>query len=131
MENGQAMTSELPGAVLVRLVCGHDMTQANGDRCIACDRHRLPDGLVTVRETPEWTADTVPPALLRDHQTSTWAELVVHEGSVCFIEEASGWTCRAHPGHPAAIVPNRLHRIEPSADARFFVRFLRERGFDS
>ena len=91
-------------------------------------RH-LPEGLVVARTTPTWTATSVPPALLADHQTSVWAALVVEAGRVRFFEvegPEAPWETVVTSEAPGVIVPERKHRIEPSADARFHVVFYAE-----
>ena len=85
----------------------------------------LPAGAVPARRTPEFTAETVPPALLHDHHTTAWAQLVVFDGTVTFIER-TGRTAVATPTSPVVIVPDVPHRIEPGADARFAVQFFHE-----
>ena len=86
----------------------------------------LPSGLVAERATPTFTAESVPPALLRAHHTAAWAELVVHTGSVRFVEEDPTWATTVEVGHQQVIVPYRKHHIEPSADAEFHVQFYVE-----
>ena len=88
---------------------------------------RLPDGLVPARRTPEFTADSVPPALLGDHHTTVWARLEVSAGTVSFVE-GDGPAVVATPGRPVVIVPNRPHRVTPSADASFAVQFFDRPG---
>ena len=85
----------------------------------------LPDGVVPGRRTPIFTAATVPPALLDDHHTTVWAQLVVFDGTVTFID-ASGRSSVATPASPVVIAPHARHRIEPDADARFAVQFYVE-----
>lgn len=77
---------------------------------------------VTGRRTPTFTAMTTPAGLLRDHLTTAWAELVVLAGSVVFVEETSRRTV-AKPGCHVTIVPGVRHRVEPAADAEFYVQF--------
>ena len=84
----------------------------------------LPNDLVLGRRTPDFTEVTVPPALLGEHHTSRWARLEVSVGSVRFLEIESGWRGVAAPGEPIVIVPNRVHRVEPSIGAVFAVQFF-------
>ena len=88
----------------------------------------LPSGLVEARRTPMFTAESVPPALIASHRTTVWAELHVEAGCVRFVELDG-----PHPrdvsvdaGRSTVIVPDTHHRIEPSTDAAFFVRFYRQ-----
>jgi len=67
----------------------------------------------------------VPPALLDLHHTTVWAELVVEAGTVEFTESGGpeDRAATATPARRVVIVPERRHRISPSADARFHVQF--------
>ena len=90
---------------------------------------RVPDGHEVARTTPTWTRATVPAALLADHHTTVWAELVVEVGEVRFYEvdgPDAPWETIATPDAGVVIVANLKHRIEPSADARFHVVFYAE-----
>ncbi len=93
------------------------------DRGEPAGRPRLPDGLVPGRRTPEFTDETVPPALRRDHQTTVWARLEVSAGTVEFIEGDRD-PVTADPDHAVVIAPNTPHRVVPSADASFAVQFF-------
>ena len=85
----------------------------------------IPESTTPGRRTPTFTPDTVPAALLGLHHTTVWAELLVEAGSVEFREAQAGgdWVATARPGEPVVIVPERRHRVVPSEDARFHVRF--------
>jgi tellurite methyltransferase len=52
----------------------------------------IPAGYVVIRRTPEFTQDTVPPALLSAHETKggAWALIHVLEGKLRYCIEASG-----------------------------------------
>lgn len=115
------------GARLVQLDCGHELLVdaihgSHGD-CTACDRRLIPQNTTIGRRTPTFDHRSVPPALLGEHRTNAWAELVVLDGSVGFEEKDPPWTATAIPGRPVVIVPRRDHRITPDADARFHVQF--------
>jgi len=45
----------------------------------------IPEAAVPGRRTPAFTAESMPPALAKDHRTTVWAELVVEEGTVLFV----------------------------------------------
>lgn len=96
----------------------HDAGEPSG-------RPALPDGLVPGRRTPDFTAETVPPALLRDHRTTVWARLEVSAGTVEFVD-GEGRPVIVTPDRPVVIVPDRAHRVMPSADATFAVQFFDE-----
>ena len=61
--------------------------------------------------------------------TSTWAELVVLDGSVLFVDDTPR-RVRAAAGERVAIIPGVTHRIEPAQDAAFYVQFY-ERASES
>lgn len=98
------------------------MTTGPTDEPGPADRD-LPDGLVPGRRTPEFTATTVPPALLRDHRTSVWARLEVVSGTVEFVDD-DGPSAVASPDRPIVFLPDRAHRVSPSTDAVFAVQFF-------
>ena len=87
---------------------------------------QLPAGVVAVRRTPVFSADTVPPALLANHRTSVWARLEVEAGTVRFLEPASSSDLMVTTDTTVVIAPGVAHRVEPSTDARFAVRFFAE-----
>jgi len=87
---------------------------------------KLPAGLEPERTTSTFTADSVPPGLLRAHHTTVWAELVVEAGTVVFVEEDPHWQVALTAPARQAIVPNRKHHVEPLADALFRVQFYCE-----
>ncbi len=66
----------------------------------------------------------MPPALGRSHHTAVWAELVVEEGSVLFVDDESRRVTVA-AGDRVAIVPRVSHHIEPADDAVFHVQFYK------
>ena len=63
----------------------------------------------------------MPPALAKDHRTTVWAELVVLEGTVVFVDGTSRNVIAA--GGRVVIVPDTCHHIEPSDDSQFYVQF--------
>ena len=83
----------------------------------------LPPTVTEGRRTPDFTSNSVPPALLAAHVTNAWAELVVSAGSVRFVEEHPPWEAAVVPGNPVVIVPGRRHHIEPADGAVFAVQF--------
>lgn len=54
-----------------------------------------------------------------------WARLEVSAGAVAFIE-GDGPPVVATPERPIVILPDRAHRVVPSADASFAVQFFDE-----
>jgi tellurite resistance-related uncharacterized protein len=83
----------------------------------------LPDGLTPGRATPSFTDETVPNALRNAHHTTVWAELIVEQGNVLFVEEDPAWQILVTAGSSQPIVPNRKHHVEPEPEAVFRVQF--------
>jgi tellurite resistance-related uncharacterized protein len=89
---------------------------------------QMPDGLTMTRRTPDFTEDTVPPALRHAHQVApdVWGRLCVEAGTVVFVFEADDaveHTVAA--GEHIDIPPSTPHHVEPQAGSRFFVEFYR------
>ncbi|MCY4257782.1 MAG: DUF1971 domain-containing protein [bacterium] len=74
------------------------------------------------RRTPTFTAETMPAALTKHHRTTVWAELVVLQGAVQFVDDGVRNVVVAAGGR-LAIVPDVYHHIEPSDDACFYIQF--------
>ena len=89
----------------------------------------LPDAVVAYKRTPEFSATTVPAALLRAHNTKpgVWARIVVIEGQLLYrILEPGIEELQLSPGIDGVIEPQVLHEVALSPDTRFYVEFLRE-----
>ncbi|MFT4988342.1 MAG: tellurite resistance-related uncharacterized protein [Acidimicrobiales bacterium] len=87
----------------------------------------LPLGVLATRATPSFTDKTVPAALRNAHHTAVWAELVVEQGAVLFVEEQEPrWQVRVVAGASQAIAPNRKHHVEPEPGAHFHVQFYKQ-----
>ncbi len=88
----------------------------------------LPDGLEHVRTTPQFTAESVPAGLRAALPVApgVWGVLVVAQGHVDFVMEASGATRRVGAGERQVIPPQQEHHVEPGPDARFAVQFHRD-----
>jgi len=88
----------------------------------------MPAGLELARTTPEFTATTVPAALLASHRVGpeVWGRLCVHGGRVRFVFESDPIkTLELHGGEHVDIPPGDAHHVEPLDDARFTVEFYR------
>ena len=114
----------------LQLECGHHAPRTDPTAtatatvdCRDCDLRLIPTVATPTRQTPIWTAGTVPAALLSTHHTSVWAELVVVSGSVTFFDEDPAWEATASADETTVIVPGRPHHIVPADDAEFFVQF--------
>jgi tellurite resistance-related uncharacterized protein len=91
----------------------------------------MPAGLELARTTPEFTATTVPAALLAAHRVGpeVWGRLRVHAGRVRLVFEADPSDAVAlSAGDHIDIPPGEFHHVdllEPLDDARFVVEFYR------
>lgn len=95
--------------------------------CVRCDRLELPADFAPYRRTPEFTQDTLPAALRRDHSTAVgvWGRIQVIEGNLRYRVEALGLDQVLTPSEPGIVVPEVLHSVEPDGPVRFFVEFYR------
>ncbi len=91
---------------------------------------KLPTDVGPYKQTALFDARSVPAGLKRSHalKADTWGEIVVEQGRVLYVLEDEGdATFVLRPGVIGAIAPERPHHVEPDDDARFFVRFSRQR----
>ncbi len=96
--------------------------------CRACRMPRIPDSAREYKRTGTFDAATTPSGLRASHTTKdgVWAEIVVVEGRVLYvIEDEADAAFVLTPSLPGTIAPTVRHHVEPSPDARFYVRFLR------
>ncbi|MCA9777674.1 MAG: DUF3565 domain-containing protein [Candidatus Eremiobacteraeota bacterium] len=93
--------------------------------CGRCRQRLLPDGMVVYKSTPEFSDETVPAGLLKDHslKTGVWGHLVVLEGSLRFCE--GDLRVEVGPETLWYILPEVIHNVELSGPVRFRVDFLR------
>lgn len=89
---------------------------------------RLPDGLVPAGSSLEFTEDTIPDALQKEHALGPghWGVLHVFEGQVSFVDLATGEESDvAAPGH-AVIQPEAPHRLRVTGAVRCRIDFFRK-----
>lgn len=88
----------------------------------------LPTAARVYRRTPDFTHETVPPALLGDHATKVdvWGRIVVSEGRLRYVVPSTGVVVELSPGNPGVVEPALPHRVETIGTVRFHVEFLRE-----
>lgn len=92
----------------------------------------LPAGLEHSRDTPVFTEQTVPAALLGEHNTKpgTWGLIHVEEGRLLYrvTDPRRQVPDRVlMPGDlPGIVEPTILHCVEPLGPVRFHVSFWRE-----
>jgi len=87
----------------------------------------LPGGLTRYRRTPDFTAATVPSALLADHATKpgVWAEIVVTDGVLRLTRQGSGEADEIGPGAAGVLAPEEVHFVTPAEDVVFHICFWR------
>lgn len=92
----------------------------------------LPDSVVFQRRTMEFTDETLPAPLLKDHRTKagTWALIHVLEGALQYDvtddRRLSASVVLTAGGPPGIVEPTILHHIAPIGPVRFHVEFLRD-----
>ncbi|MDO4642820.1 MAG: SAM-dependent methyltransferase TehB [Cardiobacteriaceae bacterium] len=84
---------------------------------------KAPSSLVRYKQMPVWTRDTIPEAVLAQHNTKvgTWGKLRVLGGSLTFHElNADGTIIASHQLTPDSeiwtIYPQQWHKVEPHGD---------------
>lgn len=89
-----------------------------------------PTDLVAYKRTPEFTEDTVPAALLRDHRTKpgAWARILVLEGALHYQADSLGIAEKLTPDQPGQVFPEVPHHVRPLGKVRFLVEFHRRAG---
>ncbi len=92
--------------------------------CVRCDALEFPEGLSEYKRTPEFTQDTIPKGLLKNHTTKlgTWGKIHVMEGKLLYkLDGQKGIVVL--PMQTANIPPEMLHSVEADGDVRFYVTF--------
>ena len=87
----------------------------------------FPQTLTKYSESPEFTQDTIPLALRRDHYTKdgVWGKIVVTEGELLYLRE--DLPAQVVPAtKPATIFPTEPHSVSPRGNVRFKVEFYRD-----
>lgn len=119
------------------LDCGHGLADGGTSvigaevSCSACDRLEMPADLVAYKQTPLFTASTLPPGLLRDHSTKrgVWARIQVHRGALRYHVPRLGRSWDLAPGHDGIVAPEDPHHVEClDAALEFQVQFYRPPG---
>jgi tellurite methyltransferase len=95
--------------------------------CQRCTRMEWPADFVAYKRTPEFTAESVPAGLLRDHATKrgVWARIVVLEGELRYQIVSLEVDTVLTPQQGGIVVPEVLHSVEPLGAVRFYVEFFR------
>jgi tellurite resistance-related uncharacterized protein len=92
--------------------------------CVRCDALEFPEGLSEYKRTPEFTQDTIPKGLLKNHTTKlgTWGKIHVLEGELLYSPEGQ-MSIRVGTGETANIPPEMLHSVAADNKVRFYVAF--------
>ncbi len=88
----------------------------------------IPADVEPYQRTKEFTEDTVPPGLLRRHDTKAgvWGRICVIEGRLRYrILEPILEEHVLEPGRDGVVEPQVPHEVAPIDGVRFFVEFLR------
>jgi|SRR5690242_16954077 len=95
--------------------------------CVRCDNMEIPEGFVAYKRTSEFTEQTVPDALRKDHSTKegVWAKIRVTEGKLRYRIPKLGVEMDLSPDKTGIVLPEILHSVEPLGTVRFFVEFYR------
>lgn len=77
-------------------------------------RRQLPAGLVAYKQTPTFSAETLPAALQRAHTTraGVWGRIVVSSGRVRYVIEETGEAVVLSPGVDGVVIPQEPHHLE-------------------
>ena len=88
----------------------------------------MPSGLVPSGSSPEFTHDTLPAALQREHALGEgrWGILHVLEGSLVFVDLAGGEERLVEAPGGVAIAPQRPHKVTVTGPVRCRIDFYRE-----
>ena len=88
----------------------------------------LPADLAHYKTTPEFTRESVPMGLQRNHTTAAgvWGRIVVREGSLRYvIEEPDMEEHLLGPGMPGIVEPQIAHHVVIDGPVLFCVEFYR------
>lgn len=86
----------------------------------------LPENLVFIKKTREFTEQTIPNGLLKAHQTKAkvWGKIVVSEGQLRYtINEPEEETTILNQDVYGVVEPEVLHEVAPLESVRFHVEF--------
>jgi tellurite resistance-related uncharacterized protein len=86
----------------------------------------LPENVVAYKRTPNFTEDTVPAGLLKDHTTAvgTWGLIQVENGTLEYIiGDDEAYTLS--PDTNGVVEPTVVHHVRAVGPVSFFVEFYR------
>lgn len=87
-----------------------------------------PSTLVPYRRTDEFTEETIPAGLQKEHNLAdgTWAMIRVLDGELAYIDLENGREISLNTKAPGFIEPQQRHRIEARGAVRFYIEFFRD-----
>lgn len=88
----------------------------------------LPEGVEAYRRTDEFTEQTLPAGLRRNHSTKAgvWALIHVLEGRLRYVVPNWNYDEVLEPGVKGIVAPQIEHFVEPLGSVRLFVEFYAE-----
>lgn len=95
--------------------------------CVRCDKLELPDTFIAYKRTSDFTEESVPDALRKDHSTKSgvWAKIRVAAGKLRYRVPALGVDMELSAEKLGIVAPEVPHSVEPLGSVRFFVEFYR------
>ncbi len=87
---------------------------------------QIPEGAIKHKETKRFTAQTVPPALTRNHDTKpgVWGMICVDAGTLYLdIGDPLEGTLRLNKGESGVVFPCEVHKVKLEPDAEFHIEF--------
>ena len=88
----------------------------------------LPQNLNAYKQTPAFDQETIPPGLLKAHQTKagTWGLIVILEGRLLYrILEPEAEEVQLSSARSGVVEPTVLHEVQALGNVRFHVEFYR------
>jgi tellurite resistance-related uncharacterized protein len=95
--------------------------------CVRCDRLEWPEGLVVCGRSPDFTAQTVPAALLETHalEVGTWGRIHLIAGSLSYtLQNGIPRTFALHADAFGIIPPGITHHLTVKERVIFYVEFF-------
>jgi tellurite methyltransferase len=86
---------------------------------------KLPKNVKPYKRTPEFTEQTVPDGLTRDHSTKAgiWGVVTVVRGKLRYIVPSADIDIVLDASTKGIISPQEMHHVEPIGKVAFFVEF--------
>ena len=90
----------------------------------------IPSGASPYKKTPEFSEESIPAGLLKEHSTKAgvWGVITILSGSLRYVIPETGVDAILEPDRPGIVLPEQVHFIEAIGPVRFFVEFWRLGG---